>query len=116
MIDGYDKISEDSGPVIDLFGRMISMENDDYSVMLETKIKSESSMIRGSVPFIKVGNRMVVEAELAGGKPWKFIIDTGASGGLVVKQDAVHAETEIVELKAEARSFEGISVSEGKMG
>ncbi len=58
---------------------------------------------------------MVVEAELAGGKTGKFIIDTGASGGLVLKQDALPAETEITELIAEAHSFEGISVSEGKM-
>jgi|GEM_PF-5023114 len=115
LVERYDIITPDTGPVIDLFGGMIPMQPGDYSITLETSVLEQSIFINGSVQFTKAENWMVVEATLPDGKKGKFILDTGASGGLVIKHSALPDHTEITELKAEAHSFEGISVSEGKM-
>lgn len=115
VIDNYDLITEDDGPVLDIFGGMIPMEDNDYSITTETNINILARTITGSVPFIKIDEWIVVEAKLPGGRLGKFIIDTGASGGIVLKQNALPVNTEISELKAVSYSEKGQTESQGKM-
>jgi hypothetical protein len=115
IIYDYELIKEDDGPVIDIFGGQIPMADNDYSITLETKINASTRAISGSVPFVKIDEWIVVEAKLPGGKSGKFIIDTGASGGVVLKQSALPESTKVSELKAVAYSEEGKTEMKGKM-
>ena len=115
IIDNYDIIKEDDGPVIDLFGGMIPMEANDYSITLETRTKGPNTIISGSVPFIKIDSWIVVEAKLPNGKTGKYIVDTGASGGLVLIQSALPENIEISKLTAIAYSKEGSTEKKGQM-
>ncbi len=115
VIDNYDIIREDDGPVLDIFAGMIPMHADDYSITTETKINEQSIAITGSVSFVKIDEWIVVEAKLPGGKSGKFIVDTGASGGIVLLQSALPKDTEISELKAIAYTGEGQTETKGKM-
>lgn len=115
MIYDYELIKKDDGPVIDIFGGQIPMEDNDYSITIETKINASARAISGSVPFVKIDEWIVVEARLPGGKSGKFILDTGASGGIVLKQSALPESTEISELRAVAYSGEGKTEAKGKM-
>ena len=115
MIYDYELIKEDDGPVIDIFGGQIPMEDNDYSITIETKINASARAIFGSVPFVKIDEWIVVEAKLPGGKSGKFILDTGASGGIVLKKSGLPENTEISELKSIAYSGKGKTETKGKM-
>ena len=115
IIDHYDKIYKDDGPVLDIFGGAIALDKNDYAITLETNVITESPKIYGSVPFEKIDGSIVVEAELPNGKRGKFILDTGATGSLAVKKDFLPIDTEISELKAIAYSSDKTEESQGKM-
>ncbi len=115
VIDNYDIIKKDDGPVIDIFGGVIPMEVNDYSITLETKVNIPTKVITGLVPFLKIDSWIVVEAMLPGGKSGKFILDTGASGGIVLKQNALPEDTEISALRSIAYSAEGSTEKKGQM-
>lgn len=115
IIDNYDIIKEDDGPVIDLFRGMIPLEANDYSITLETKINNPSKLLTGSFPFVKIDSWIVAEAKLPNGKTGRFIIDTGASGSLVLKESALPENTKVSELKAVSYSGEGSTEKEGQM-
>jgi len=115
IIDNYDIIREDNGPVVDLFRGMIPLEAKDYSITLETKINISSQLLTGSFPFVKIDNWIVAEAKLPNGKTGRFIIDTGASGGLVLKESALPENTMVSELTAVSYSGEGSTEKEGQM-
>ena len=115
IIDDYDRIKEDDGPVLDIFAGLIPLEANDYSITLETKIVSSTEKMSGSVPFVKIDEWIIVEAKLPNGKTGRFILDTGGSGGIVLKQNVLPENTEISELKAVAYSGEGSSEEKGQM-
>jgi len=115
IIENYNTIKEDNGPVIDLFGGAIPMEAGDYSITLETKIISKNEVVNGSVPFIKIDGWIVVEAKFPDGKKGRFILDTGASGNLVIKQKFLPGNIEITKLKSITYSGENSSEKNGKM-
>ncbi len=115
IIDNYDVINEDDGPVIDIFGGMIPMDSNDYSITLETRINIPTKVISGSVPFEKIDSWIVVEAKLPSGKVGKYILDTGASGGLVLIQRALPENIKISKLTSIAYSKEGSTENKGQM-
>ena len=114
-IDRYSEIYETDGPVIDLFGGMIPMQAGDYSITLETEVIPTKKPIHGMVDFIKLGDWLVVEGILTDGTRKKFIWDTGASGVLVLREDALPVGAGISPVMAVSYSVDEVKEEKGKV-
>ena len=115
LIENYEIIEPDDGPVLDMFKGMIPLEKDDYSFTITTKKTVFNNKLYGNVPFRIIDGWIVVEASLANGKKGMFIVDTGASGGLVLEKSSLPKNTTISELKAVSYSMNSTKESKGQM-
>lgn len=115
IINNYNDIYLDSGPVLDIFGGKIPMNPDDYSLTIETKILKAENYITGQVLWEKIDHWLVVEGKINNKISGKFIVDTGASGSLVVKKSILPENIEITKLLAVEYTTEGENKTTGQM-
>ena len=111
----YDQIIEDEGPVIDMFKGMIPLNDDDYSFTIETKKIKSHQPITGKIAFEIVDEWIVVLATLPNHQTGRFIVDTGASGGLVVQKDFLPENIRISPIKAVAYNGDQVTETDGQM-
>ena len=84
LIKNYTDISEDEGPVMDLFGGKMQPKAGEYIITYETTVSTMKENITG-VPFIKNEHGWVlIEGEL-GDKKGYFIVDFAATGTVILK-------------------------------
>ncbi|MDH5603951.1 MAG: aspartyl protease family protein [Cyclobacteriaceae bacterium] len=97
-IQGYDKIAQGIGPVISFTENGESLQETDYSIVVENKLIEKKQEVAGRIPFEKVGGWIVVEATIQGNIKGRFILDSGFSGYAVISKEAissVHAEKHV---------------------
>ncbi|PIQ30747.1 MAG: hypothetical protein COW63_09250, partial [Bacteroidetes bacterium CG18_big_fil_WC_8_21_14_2_50_41_14] len=104
LIENYNTIKEDNGPVIDMFGGKIPLQEGDYIITTETKKNIKTSVLSGSVNFKIIDNWMVVPVKTGSGEAVDFIVDLAATSTVISKtilpESAVIRKMEMVEYSA----------------
>ena len=115
VIEGNADYRVDDGPVIDMFGGKIVMQDGDYSITTEVKIPEELSEVHGEVPLEYVGGLLYAKVSITGGKTAYCHMEFGA-GGTVVTKSFLPRGTRIEALKALEYSDKGVRELSGTMG
>ncbi|OFY50285.1 MAG: hypothetical protein A2W85_16130 [Bacteroidetes bacterium GWF2_41_31] len=104
LIENYNTIKEDNGPVIDMFGGKLTLQEGDYIITTETKKNLKTSVLSGSVNFKIIDNWMVVPVKIGSGEAVDFIVDLAATSTVISKtilpESAVIRKMEMVEYSA----------------
>lgn len=90
-VRGGGTISEEPGPVLDLFGGRIPLAAGDYSITLETREAIEAAAgerpaaVAGSAPLVFDGEHHFLRGEVAGGGSGWFVVDLGAGRSVLAR-------------------------------
>lgn len=119
LIEGWSEVRPDTaGPVIDMFGGVVPLEDGDVSVTTQVSERIAALRAAGAVtgesPITYESGLLFTEGTLVGGTTAEFIIDFGATGS-VVAEWFLPKGTEIREVKGTMHSMEGDRVVEGAM-
>lgn len=86
LIEHYETIQEDKGPVIDMFGGKVPVRPGDYIITTETKKPASTSSVTGKVAFKDTNGWMVAPLSINGGPKMNFIIDMAATSSIIDKK------------------------------
>ena len=115
QIHNYQTIKTDTGPVFDMLGSYIPLEEGEYSITTETDIIERPITLSGKVPLLYEPPLLFVEGKVENKKSGTFIVDFGASG-TVVGKEILPKDAKINEVKSIMYSEEGKKVLPGTMG
>ena len=85
MIRAYGDVGPAGGPVVNMFGSAIPLEDGDYSITTEVTEHRPPQSVEGSVALEIVDGFLLAEGTLPDGAKGSFIVDFGASGTVVAR-------------------------------
>jgi hypothetical protein len=86
ILAGKTIISEDPGPVLDLFAGRLPLGEGDYSVTTEVTLRPGGPRAAGAAPLELHGGYFFVRGRMPGGSEGTFVVDTGGGHSLVAKR------------------------------
>jgi len=108
LIENYNTINEDNGPVIDMFGGKIPLQDEDFIITTESKKNLKTSVLSGTVIFKTIDNWMVVPVKIGSVETVDFIVDLAATSTVISKtilpESAVIRKMEMVEYSAKGNN------------
>jgi predicted aspartyl protease len=106
MIRRYEEALEDDGPVIDMFGGAVPLEDGDYSITLDIRRAAGERGFSGEVELSYEEGFLIAEGSIRRGGSGNFIVDLGA-GGTVVAREFLPPYAEIEEVSGVEYSGDG---------
>jgi predicted aspartyl protease len=95
VIKNYNTVINDDGPVLDMFGGKIPINDGDYLITTETKSQIKvNHKIQGSVDYELKDNWIIVPVYFANNQKLNFILDLAATS-TVINKNILPAEIEI---------------------
>ena len=114
IIEKYDKIKEDDGPVLDMFAGKIPLNPGDYSFFIECFEAKESKFINGSTSYEIFHDWITIMCKMPDGKLARFVVDFGAST-TVIPRKLLSANAKVSGLKMVEYSANGKKTSDAVM-
>lgn len=110
IIERFESVIEDDGPVLDIFSGQIPLNQGDYSFFTEcTEAKSSKSIV-GVVPYLLHRGWITVHCKLSDGIEGRFVVDFGATTTFIPKK-MLPPGNEIRNLQMVEHSSEGVNIS-----
>lgn len=107
LIKNYEVVNDDDGPVIDMFGGKIPLNEGDYSITTESKLSDETKItLKGNVDYQLIDGWIIVPFYLEKDNKLNFILDLAATSS-VVAQKILPEKTTIT--KTEMIANDGLS-------
>jgi len=106
LIEGYSRVREADGPVLDMFAGRMELHEGDYSFMTECMESRGTDFIRGEAPYRIHRGWITVLCRLPGGREGRFVVDFGSTT-TVIPKDLLSPEAEILKLEVVEYSSEG---------
>lgn len=114
VIDRYEQVKEDTGPVIDMFGGKVPVKPGDYLITTETKKSEKANSVSGAFYFKMDNGWMIAPITLSDGKQANFVIDLAATSSVIDKNalpsTAIINQVEMVEYKDGKETKKNISM------
>jgi len=105
LIEKYNTIKTDNGPVLDVFGGSIKLEKGDFSMLTECTESMGTVVIEGSVPYEIYNGWITIFCTLPNGKSGRFVVDFGATTTVIeqkfLQRDAIIQKYQIVEYSSD---------------
>jgi predicted aspartyl protease len=87
VIKNYNTVINDDGPVLDMFGSKISINDGDYLITTETKSQIKvTQIIQGSVEYELNDNWIIVPVYFANNQKLNFVLDLAATSTVINKK------------------------------
>lgn len=83
LIENYERIKEDKGPVIDMFGGKLPVQPGDYIITTETKRSVKTNSLNGKASFNYRNGWMVVPVSVDGIAKLNFVVDMAATSSVI---------------------------------
>jgi predicted aspartyl protease len=85
IIEHYDLVKTDNGPVIDMFGGKLPVKPGDFIITTETKRPTNQNSLAGGVPFRISNEWIVVSVGVGAGRQADFVVDLAATTSVIDK-------------------------------
>lgn len=85
LIDYYETIKEDKGPVIDMFGGKLPVKPGDYIITTETKKPVKFNTLTGKASYKISNGWIVVPVMVCNGRSLNFVVDLAATSSVIDK-------------------------------
>lgn len=110
IVERFESVKEDDGPVLDIFSGQIPLKQGDYSFFIECMEAKSSKSIVGVVPYLLHRGWITVNCKLSDGTVGRFVVDFGATTTLIPK-NMLPPGNEILKLQMVEHSSEGVNIS-----
>lgn len=114
MIERYEKITDDNGPVIDMFGGRVPVKPGDFLITTETRKPAKSATITGKASYKMKNGWVIVPVTIGGGVPRDFVVDLAATS-TVIDQQALPPATEIHKVEMTEYTANGANTKKASM-
>ncbi|BFG69127.1 hypothetical protein KACHI17_00080 [Sediminibacterium sp. KACHI17] len=115
LIEKYDQVKDADGPVMDMFGGKIPIQNGDFILTTETrKASTVSTLLKGKIPFQFKNGWMMLPVQLNNGNRLEFVLDMAATS-TVIDASVLPSNTEIVKMETIAYSDKDTTKSSASM-
>lgn len=114
LIENYNKIKDDAGPVIDMFGGKLPLQPGDFIITTETRKADKAVAINGKVSYKIEDGWIVVPVTLSNGTMANFVIDLAATSSVIDKA-FLPAGIEINKMEMVEYSVNGVKEKEATM-
>ena len=83
LIEHYERVLEDKGPVIDMFGGKLPVKQGDYIITTETKKPATANSLTGKLTFRYANGWMIVPVSLDASTRLNFVVDMAATSSVI---------------------------------